>query len=779
MPRFLRRRGAEEVSEGLPEEPKVETAPSTSIPDNNASLKDGKSEEDFFGFCYRLENNDSEIKDLKIGEMNDEQAVNLTQSLSKNTTIQKMIVDCRHLSKFGNSVFRLLEFLGNSKSLKFVELQNADLRVPSVVLALTVFLEAMRANANVQDVMLDSHNPSDTLSKTIAKKIWKALPELTKNLSSAFSQCVHLETLWLEHLEETVLTQILPEIANLRNLKFVTIIPNHYSIQTFVGIKGLVSLSPSIQQLEIHGVRFTLRRWEPLVLGLAATTTLTSFGIHDCRFDHAATNAWEAGHFLMLSSTIHTLILGRNVRFAHRSVPAVLSRLLRAAATTKSTFQENNPEDQPPARQRSCALRNLDLQNCEISGIGELLQAILEVTSEDDEEEDEEEEVEGEKDGNKSPKKAKGPKKTKKVNFQKLTIESLSFGNITLPADVDALKEHIPNIQGLRKIRVGQVRPECTEELLDAFKCNADLEKCTLNDKEIVLKQESKKELPKKPPIVPQVHKTLRGLLSQEELNRVNEIDYEIRSRADYEPDEEEEEEEPKSMLYSINKEELDADDPQAFLKAILSPSELARIAQIENQLKGGGGGGAPAKKKEDDWFKGLSASADDDDDDDDDEEEEEDENESDEEEEESDEEDNEEGSSACEEGSSHVGAEESEEEEEEDEEEEDEEEAERRRLEILNEFGGVDNHNNDERADDDDDDEQGSEDASEGSSEVDMLHPEDNDQFQARTEKWSKVLQQGDDDDEDPGSENPEEDASGSCSEAEEYYDSGSEVED
>jgi hypothetical protein len=193
----------------------------------------------------------------------------------------------------------------------------------------------------------------------------------------------------------------------------------------------------------------------------------------------------------MLSSTIHTLILGRNVRFAHRSVPTVLSRLLRATATTTSTLKGKT--DEQPARQRRCALRNLDLQNCEMSGIGELMQAILEVTSEDDEEEDEEVEAEEEEDGENSPKKAKGTKKTKKVNFQKMTIESLSFGAISQPADVEALKEHIPNIQGLRKIRVGQVQPERTEELLDAFKCNADLEKCILNDKEIVLKLESKK----------------------------------------------------------------------------------------------------------------------------------------------------------------------------------------------------------------------------------------------------------------------------------------------
>jgi hypothetical protein len=159
-------------------------------------------------------------------------------------------------------------------------------------------------------------------------------------------------------------------------------------------------------------------------------------------------------------SAIRTLTLGRKIKFC------------RPTATVLATIVTTP----------SCSLTALDLRYCSLGGggISELLAALLMNRDNRD---------------HTATTTCDEAQMAHTNNTSKNVMKRLLFGTIHGGGDLDVLRKTIPNVSGLREVSVDLGRdlsPGSKESLLLAFKSNATLEKCTIDDEEIIFtKQQS------------------------------------------------------------------------------------------------------------------------------------------------------------------------------------------------------------------------------------------------------------------------------------------------
>jgi len=402
----------------------------------------------FRELCQNLSANDKSTTTVTIGDthITDQRAVEIGNALFNNTVVNKVTFDLRYLHKFGGSVFCFLDYLQFAASLVTVELKNAGLRSEAVSCTVTVLLDAISQNSSVRDLTLDSKLSAEQAfsahflrkSKELAEKVLK-IPECNSKsaalqIATALAKCVGLESVWMEHLDEVFLCRMLGALQQLPALQAVAVVPKHYCVDTFNLLGGLLLASQSLQQIELHSCRLTAKRLDPVIAGLIESQSAAEISLHDCRFDRPATAMMEE-LFTANKTSIKTLTIGFNVKFA-RPVATVLNTILMKS---------------------SCSLSGLNLRYHDLgNGILELLSTLEECEP----------------------------------------IERLAVGHINTEEQLEALKHTVSDLGGLREITV-DLCPNLWdqhEELLDAFKCNASIEQCVIDEEVFKFVERKKKK---------------------------------------------------------------------------------------------------------------------------------------------------------------------------------------------------------------------------------------------------------------------------------------------
>lgn len=446
--------------------------------------------------CRKLAANDATMTSLSIGDTNmtDQRAVEIGNALFNNAVVNKIIFDLRFLHKYGGSVFCFLDHLQTSSSLLTVELKNASLLSEAVACTVTVLLDAISNNNAVKDLTLDSKLSAEQAfsahflrkSKELAYKVLQKRgdqQEENRNskskdasvpMATALTQCISLESVWLEHLDETILCRLLVTLQQLPALQSVAVLPKHYCVETFNKLKGLLHTSQALQQVELHGCRLTARRFDPVIAGLSESESVAELSLHDCRLDRPATILLE-GLLTNNTSSVTTLTLGYGVKMAGRNVSSVLRGILLSPT--------------------GCSLTGLNLRYHDLgSGVLELLGTLEELDT----------------------------------NF----IERLALGHISTEEQLEALKSTVSNLKNLREILV-DLSPnlwEQHEDLLDSFKCNASLEECIIDEEVFRFVQKKKKKKTKgvkekkgkkKERRASAINENLKEVLTEEEIEQL------------------------------------------------------------------------------------------------------------------------------------------------------------------------------------------------------------------------------------------------------------------
>lgn len=435
----------------------------------------------FYELCQSLKEGDANTTYVKIGDatMDDAKAVELGQSLQGNTKVNTIVFDFRFVNKFIGSAVALLDYIQTSSSLTAVEVQNATMADGTACTVLIVLLIAVNKNPGIKELTMDSQEviildslkalfyAATSITETLLFRSTRLTPAfLLKALAESFCQCQHLESLWLEHFDDNLLCQVLSKLHELKSLKSLVIVPNkHYSVSMFVSLGVLLTVNRSIEQLELHGCWFSPKLFDPLVRGLANSQTVNHLSLHDCSFDLTTTKTFQD---LFVESvlpgtvganhSIRSLMLGHNVKF-FGATASVLTTIVTAP---------------------TCSLTTLDLSYCDLggqTGIAELLAALVNTHRDD-----------GVTDlilTDPSTRDEAAASKAKR-NF----MERLKLGMIHTEGELEVLKKSIPDVYGLREVSVqlGHDLDQYKKELVNAFKTNLTLEKCTIDDEEFLLK---------------------------------------------------------------------------------------------------------------------------------------------------------------------------------------------------------------------------------------------------------------------------------------------------
>lgn len=435
----------------------------------------------FTELCHKLQANDKATTSIKIGDatLSDVNALALGRSLQGNTTVHTIVFDFGFIHKFCGSAFCFLDYIETSSTLLAVEIQRVSMLDGVACTALLVLLLAVGKNPAIREVMLDSKEAvvrphldsnSTTIKSFIYESVFRANKCNTKHLQTTvaetFRHCHHLESLWLEHLDDKFLCPLLVELQKLKSLKLLVFIPrNKSSVPAFQSLGDLLSVHDSMEHVELHGCSFTAKLLDPVCRGLANNRTVKELSLHDCSFDHAATNLFRDIFVLENESSakngIRTLTLGHAIKFYHRPTATVLVSIAIAP---------------------HCRLTGLDLRYCILEGQGiyELLTAMVKHSIQKDDS------ATTATTTNRDDTVALSTKKNNRP-----AMERLHFGTIHGEGDLELLKAAIPNVLGLRELSFDlgfDLSPTSQEALLLALGTNFTLEKCTIDEEVIIIK---------------------------------------------------------------------------------------------------------------------------------------------------------------------------------------------------------------------------------------------------------------------------------------------------
>lgn len=460
--------------------------------DDGSTVASALADTEFDEFCHRIQDNDDTVEWVTLGDpgINDIKAVTLGQSLVANTRVSKITIDFNYIDKFCGSIFCFLEFIEKSGALDTIELKNSELTNTKVCSTLLVLLPAISKNPNVKNFMMQNREATyfdlltafwQTLASALKTLFGGSYGSTTRMMQTAvvvsFCQCQKLEELKFERLPEGFICQILPDLHRVEAMKKLSLRPKRYSVSTFLALQAVLTTSKSLEHLNLQGFRLTANRFNPVVTGVSSSASVNTLSISECHFNRSSTKLFE-GLFKTKTSTIRTLIIGKNVTFAVRSIGVVLYNIV---------FNSQ------------CSLTSLDVSAC---SLGKDIAGILSNLEE------------------------KATVDESGVDIgEKKALEVIRFGIITSDGELEALKTYVPNLQDLKEISV-ELSPKLLkdiDELMDAFKCNSGLRKFTINQVTTVLKEEGK---PKRRYFdetgALQRKNSLKNILSPEEIEQIN-----------------------------------------------------------------------------------------------------------------------------------------------------------------------------------------------------------------------------------------------------------------
>jgi hypothetical protein len=264
-------------------------------------------------------------------------------------------------------------------------------------------LQAMAKNSAVTELTFSNNHSSRSSVMTSPISVLYSAPNrrhyppaLQAATMAALPDCTSLDTLWLEHVDDTILQQILQALAassvqqrRRRQLSHLVVVPHRRTLSaaTAMALSHLMhhdatptTVPPRLEQVEFHGVRFTLKLWHclwnppkptaaaaatdanaepsPATQISASTTTTTTttttpnrhlqLTLHDCTLDWAATNSAKtnllrctsdpAAHGSVTTTTLVTaLTLGRGCKL-HGGTATALAAMVRAPNCTLVTL---------------------------------------------------------------------------------------------------------------------------------------------------------------------------------------------------------------------------------------------------------------------------------------------------------------------------------------------------------------------------------------------------------------------------------------------------------
>lgn len=481
----------------------VVTAASTGT---SAGTTNDHNDEAFGVLCQRVRDNDPTLVTVSVGNAigNPTKAAELRQCLLNNDTVHTIVIDLGYVAKqVGDStaVFGWMDFIQAAPpTLLTVEVQNSktgpDHDDGFTCTILIVLLLAVSKNPAIKELTFNasSSSPSSSVAKSSAPGMAPATTASIKNKDwnsrfqtligrrkrdtmqlrnasiEAFRECHSIDSLWLEHLDDAALGEVLLKIQELPSLKLLVLVPHRYfSYKTSQALSALLTTNQSIQHLELHGVKYSQKLWQCLVKGLVGNSkSVKELSLHDCSFDWAATNCFRSTTFSdPLMGSLRKLTLGRNVRFFW-STASVLSTVL-GAITSFTT---------------------LDLTDCDLGGVRGLSKLLAPmVLTKDSTQQGEQTGVEPKLESVESSSQSPiEPELTKRC----AALESLFLGPINTEEEVLVLQSTIPTMRGLRCLSISRFMADGTanihkDEMLTAFQTNTTLEKCMLGDEEINL----------------------------------------------------------------------------------------------------------------------------------------------------------------------------------------------------------------------------------------------------------------------------------------------------
>lgn len=318
------------------------------FPYNNRSIakkKESREEnvDEFIRLCERLRANDPNTKAVEIGHYTDQAKTSaLCEALGHNTVLQRIRLDFQN--ELITTPRSLLECLKYSPHLSIVDMFGMNFSSAHVCTILLLLLHGISRNQAVRELTLVALDVSDRNSifsqvLSILQGPQKDCLLLQSELAASFRQLKYIECLWLEHINDFILCQILPSLRRLNHLQTLTIAPSPHeqSDTTFDTIGALLTASNSLERIELHDCTLTAYRMNTVARGLWNSPSMTELGLHTSKLDAGATNQLRALFCRQKrkrrGSIITSLSIGQGVQM-HVSVALLLQGIMGSSKST-------------------------------------------------------------------------------------------------------------------------------------------------------------------------------------------------------------------------------------------------------------------------------------------------------------------------------------------------------------------------------------------------------------------------------------------------------------
>jgi hypothetical protein len=269
----------------------------TFFPSSKVAMDENESIEEFLRFCQLLRDNDPSTTTVSIGHHVDQaKTAALCEALEENTQVHRIRLD------FANDLVAsrpLLNCLQYSPKLSIVDLYNMNFNEAAACTTLLLLLKGIARNRAVRELTVEATLPDTSIFGRVSAILHGTQKDcllLHSGIAASFRQLKFIEYLWLEHIDDVIICQILPSLRHLCSLKSLSLIPSlpEQSDSTFDSIGALLTTSQSLQQLELYDCLLTGSRMNAVVRGLWNSDSVTKFGLHTSRLDAAATDRLRA-----------------------------------------------------------------------------------------------------------------------------------------------------------------------------------------------------------------------------------------------------------------------------------------------------------------------------------------------------------------------------------------------------------------------------------------------------------------------------------------------------
>jgi hypothetical protein len=365
--------------------------------DDAAPIESPEAEQAFVELCRSIEDNDAKVKVVDFGNAlsNPTKARALSRALQRNTKVHTLRIDFDWIDKSVSAVAAcaLTDYIQSAPpSLVAVEILNATLRSrwhqdngAAACTILLLLLQAMAKNPALTELTFNNnHNRNRSRSVVMKRQNYATNHRLARHYPpmlqaatiAALPDCTSLDTLWLEHVDDAIVQQILQALLaassdqQRRRLSHLIVVPHRRTLSTATAMAlsrcmhqdGAPKTAQRLEQVEFHGVRFTLKLWHclwnparPMTEAVAAATEShpesappppppvatprpLQLSLHDCTLDWAATNSAKTNLLRCNDTTIvSALTLGRGVKL-YGGTATALAAMVSAPTCTLSSL---------------------------------------------------------------------------------------------------------------------------------------------------------------------------------------------------------------------------------------------------------------------------------------------------------------------------------------------------------------------------------------------------------------------------------------------------------